>query len=70
MFVYYTIITQIQGEPKDLPKLIQKKRQEAYYDCEEDENHWGKHIGLLWEDPKLIPPPFAQTFKQQRFRSL
>ncbi len=57
-----------QSNLKDLPKLIQKKRQEAY-DCEEDENHWGKHIGLLWEDPKLIPPPFAQTFKQQRFRS-
>ena len=58
-----------QSNLKDLPKLIQQKRQEAY-DCEEDENHWGKHIGLLWEDPKLIPPLYAQTSKQQRFRSL
>ncbi|MEY2979337.1 MAG: vWA-MoxR associated protein C-terminal domain [Cyanobacteriota bacterium] len=39
-----------------LASQVRAKRLEAFEDCEEDEDHWGKHIGLVWENYQLRPP--------------
>lgn len=42
--------------PLDLPTKVRELRQEAQQ-CESSNlSHIGQHLGLIWEDPKLVPP--------------
>ena len=40
---------------KEVPNQVKLKRVEAI-DCEPPENHVGRHLCLLWDDPNLLPP--------------
>ncbi|MEA5499182.1 hypothetical protein VB834_16875 [Limnoraphis robusta Tam1] len=45
---------------QSLPNQVKSKRVEAM-DCEPPENHIGRHLCLLWDDPNIIPPEQALT---------
>ncbi|PSB01628.1 VMAP-C domain-containing protein [Merismopedia glauca] len=40
---------------KDVPNQVKNKRLDAT-DCDLPENHIGRHLCLLWDDPNLLPP--------------
>ena len=40
---------------KELPSKVRRKRLDAY-DHESPENHVGRHLCLLWDDPSILPP--------------
>ncbi|MDX2096878.1 MAG: hypothetical protein SFW36_03810, partial [Leptolyngbyaceae cyanobacterium bins.59] len=45
----------------ELSRNVQNLRQSAHQACQEGETHIGHHLGLIWEDPKLVPPIDSRT---------
>ena len=54
--------------PIDLPEKVRQLRRAASDRDDKTIPHIGEHIGLIWEDPKLIPPSFGRSPKEKRLQ--
>lgn len=74
-FKYFGVVAEKPGETptkipyaKNLPEKVRQLRRAASDRDDKTIPHIGEHIGLIWEDPKLIPPSFGQPSKEKRLR--
>ncbi len=51
----------LTGNLASLPTRIRELRNRSDDQCPEAELHLKQHLSLIWEDPKLVPPPPAQA---------
>jgi hypothetical protein len=49
--------------PNEIPAIVEKLRKEAHTRSDKSKPHIGEHIGLILEDPKLVPPGITNRFK-------
>ncbi|MFN7465472.1 MAG: trypsin-like peptidase domain-containing protein [Pseudanabaena sp.] len=48
--------------PNEIPAIVEKLRKEAHTRSDKSKPHIGEHIGLILEDPKLVPPGITNRF--------
>lgn len=50
----------LDDQISELPNRVMKLRKAGYDRSDKSSPHIGEHLGLIWEDPKLVPPGTIQ----------